>query len=516
MRLVTAEEMRQADSTAINDFGIPGIVLMENAGTAVIQEAEKMLGSLEGKKVAVFCGGGNNGGDGLVVARHLYNHGCEVRLYFLTDPDIFRGDALTNYTILQNMGVTGYWLTEGSRLNVARMALWSSDLAIDAIFGTGLRDNVTETPQAVINIINESNTPVISCDIPSGLSSLTGHPMGVAVKADVTVTFGLCKLGLVMPAAKEYVGKLKLADISLPVQVEEELGSRLELIDEAYCRRWLLPREADTHKGDFGHVTVVAGSKSMPGAALLTARGAAQMGAGKVSGALPSVCRTAFTSCLPEALLLDLPDNEEGGISIDAKEIIADYSADAYVVGPGMGRCENSLNLIRELLPLLKKPTVLDADALFAVCGYLRLLKNAKAPLVITPHPGEMAKLLGVSIDDVQANRVNVAAGFARQTNVVVVLKGAGTIIATPDGRITVNSTGNPGMSTGGSGDVLSGMIATLLAQGLPPAAAAACAVWIHGRAGDIAAEKGSQVSLLAGDISTNIAYAYQELHIGK
>ncbi|MEG1537984.1 MAG: NAD(P)H-hydrate dehydratase, partial [Clostridiales bacterium] len=242
----------------------------------------------------------------------------------------------------------------------------------------------------------------------------------------------------------------------------------------------------------------------MPGAAILAAGGAARIGAGKVSGALPRSCRIPFTAQLPEALLLDLADNEEGGINVEEKEAIAAYPVGAYVLGPGMGRSESTLQLIRELLPLLNQPTVLDADALFAVCGYLRLLKNANSPLVITPHPGEMAKLLGVSIADVQANRVNV----------VVVLKGAGTVIATPDGRVAINSTGNPGMATGGSGDVLAGMIATLLAQGIPPASAAACAVWIHGKAGDIAAAKSSQPSLLAGDLLRYIGDAYQALKL--
>ena len=208
MRLVTAEEMRLADSSAINEYGIPGAVLMENAGQALARQAEKMLGTLAGKKIAIFCGGGNNGGDGLVAARHLYNRGCEVRLYFLADPEVFRGDALLNYNIITNMGITGFQLLEGNRLNVARMALWSSDLAIDAIFGTGMRDNVQDIALEVINMLNESNTPVIACDIPSGLSASTGQPLGAAVKAAATVTFGFCKMGLVLPAARQFVGEL--------------------------------------------------------------------------------------------------------------------------------------------------------------------------------------------------------------------------------------------------------------------------------------------------------------------
>lgn len=508
MRLVTAEEMRLADEAAINEYGIPGLVLMENAGQAVVRQAEKMLGTLSGKKAAVFCGGGNNGGDGLVVARHLYNRGCEVRLYFLTDPDVFRGDALTNYTIIANMGITGFQLYEGNRLNVARMALWSSDIAIDAIFGTGLRDNVQDTALAVINMLNESDTPVISCDIPSGLSSTTGKPLGAAVKAKATVTFGFCKLGLALPASRPYVGELVVADISLPLQVEENLGSRRELIDEEFCRRWLLPREVDSYKGDFGHVGALAGSPEMPGAAILASKGALKMGAGRLTAALPSAIRNAFTAQLPEAMLLATSDNEIGGVATDNIETLASFPADAWLIGPGMGRDEQTLQMIRDFLPTLTVPAVLDADALFAICGYLRLLKKSSVPLVITPHPGEMAKLLGVNITDVQSNRVAVAEGFAKQTDVVVVLKGAGTVIATPEGRIFINDTGNPGMATGGSGDVLAGMIATLLAQGMVPAVAAACAVWVHGKAGDLAMRENGMAGLLAGDIVEKVPSA--------
>lgn len=512
MRLVTAEEMRQADSMAINEYGIPGIVLMENAGQAVVQQAEKILGDLAGKKAAIFCGGGNNGGDGLVIARHLFNRGCEVRLYFLTDPEVFRGDALTNYNIINNMGISGFQLAEGNRLNVARMALWSSDIAIDAIFGTGMHDNVQGTALAVINMLNESDTPVIAVDIPSGLSSSTGQPLGGAVKATATVTFGFCKLGLTLPAARPYVGELVVADISIPNQTAENLGSHRELIDESFCRHWLTPRAIDSYKGDYGHVGVLAGSPQMPGAAILASRGAMKMGAGKLTAALPSAVRPAFTAQLPEAMLLSVTDNEIGGVSMENLDRMAAFPATAWLIGPGMGRDEKTLEVIREFLPKLTVPAVIDADALFAVCGYLRLLKKANAPLIITPHPGEMAKLLGVSITDVQSNRVAVAEGFAKQTNVVVVLKGAGTVIATPEGRVFINNTGNPGMATGGSGDVLAGMIATLLSQGMVPAVAAACAVWLHGRAGDIAVGTRGNAGLLAGDIVEAIPAALKSI----
>jgi NAD(P)H-hydrate epimerase len=411
------------------------------------------------------------------------------------------------------MGITGYWLTEGSRLNVARMALWSSDIAIDAIFGTGLNDNVTGTALAVINILNESNKPVISCDIPSGLSSLTGLPLGVAIKATRTVAFGFYKIGLVLPSAAPYVGELVLADISLPIQVEEHLNSRRELIDKPFCRRWLLPRNKESHKGDYGHLLMLAGSPAMPGAAILAAKAALKTGAGKVSAVLPKECHTMLIGQVPEAMLLPVEENNDG--LMNAKEIkkFSAFEANSVLIGPGLGRSEDAMQLVRDLLPVLSKPTVLDADALFAVCGYQTLLKEFSAPLVITPHPGEFAKLLGVNINEVQKDRLTAAEEFAKKWNVVVVLKGAGTIIATPEGRSFVNIAGNPGMATAGSGDVLSGMIATLLAQGLPPAAAAACAVWLHGRAGDIAAANLSEAGIVAGDIINYIGKAMLELN---
>ena len=510
MRLLTADEMRLADQAAINDFGIPGIVLMENAGLAVVRQVEELLGhDLNGKKAAVFCGGGNNGGDGLVAARHLHNRGCEVRLYFLTDPDIFRGDALANYEILCNMGVSGLQLSESRRLNLARMALWNADVAIDAIFGTGLHDDVQGVNLEVIQMLNESSTPVVACDIPSGLSASSGKPLGDAVRADVTVTFGYCKLGLVLSAAKPYVGKLVVADISLPQQVEDGLPVRRELLDADFCRRWLEARDPEAYKGDFGHVAVLAGSAAMPGAAILSCRSAMKTGAGKVTAAVPQAARLPLLTQLPEAMLMPLPG---GDPDVAAIPVLSEFPADAWLIGPGMGRSDQALELVREFIPTLTVPAVLDADALFAVCGNLRLLKKAGGPLVITPHPGEMAKLLGVSVEDVQANRVAVAEGFARQTGVTVVLKGAGTVVATPEGRIFINDTGNPGMATGGAGDVLAGMIAALLAQGIVPAAAAACAVWLHGTAGDIAVTRNGVAGLLAGDIVEAVPAALKSI----
>ena len=510
MRLVTAEEMRQADKMAMEEYSIPSMLLMENAGLGLVREAEALLKGVSGKRIAIFCGGGSNGGDGLVAARHLYNRGCDVRLYFVTDPDIFRGDSLSNWQILKNMGVSGYWLTEGNRMNVARMALANSDLVIDAIFGTGLNDNVSGVALAVINVLNESNRPIIACDIPSGLSAETGLPLGAAVKATVTVTFGFCKQGLALPISSPYVGRLVVADISLPAQVAEGLPSRRELVDEEFCRRWLKPRGASDHKGDFGHILMLAGSPSMPGAAIMAASGALRAGVGRLTAALPQACQLAFSTNLPEAMLLSLPEHAAGVILKSERDKISSFKgANCFLIGPGLGRHDETQELVRDLLPYIDRPTVVDADGLFAICGYLPLLKSVKAPLIITPHPGEMAQLLGVRVEEVQENRIEVAVEFAKQCGVIVVLKGAGTVIATPEGRIFLNNNGNPGMAVGGSGDVLAGMVAALLAQGLAPAVATACAVWLHGKAGDLAAALMGEYSLLPHDILNHVGAAF-------
>jgi len=514
MRILNGDQMRQVDNTAIQYYGIPGIVLMENAGIALSRAAGEMLGGFAGKKVVVFAGGGNNGGDGFVVARHLHNKGAAVRIFLLANPDSFLGDAKTNWEILGKMGLTAQRIFDKDQLDSVRLALWGAELVIDAIFGTGLKDDVRGMAVPVINIINESQKPVLACDIPSGISSFTGQPLGVAVKAKRTVTFGFYKLGLVLPTAFAYTGELQVADISLPLGIEEEIPGRMDLIDREFCSRWLKPRHKESHKGNFGHVLMLAGSPAMPGAAILAAKGVLRSGAGLLTAAVPSACRMPLLSQIAEAMLLPCEETEEGLISPEEALNLAEFEAGAYLIGPGMGRNNKTVQLIKDLLQLLQKPTVIDADALFAVAKEGELLRSLALPMVMTPHPGEMARLLDISIDLVQEDRINCAKEAAKEYGAVIVLKGAGSVIATPEGRILINSTGNPGMATGGSGDVLGGMIASMMAQGQPPTIAAACAVWLHGRAGDIAVAKGCAASLLAGDIADNIAAAFREVNV--
>ncbi len=506
MRLVTAEEMRMLDQAATKEFNIPSIVLMENAGNALLSRAQEMIGTVEGKKVVIFVGGGNNGGDGLVLARRLHNKGCDVRLFLTSNPDHFQGDALTSWSSVVKLGINSQWISDERRLDVLRVTLWSCDLIVDAIFGTGLNDAVKGIIAQIIQVINESAKPVLACDIPSGLCSYRGIPLGAAVEATQTVTFAYCKPGLVMPGANAYVGKLTVADISIPKELEDQIPVRRDLVDVNFCKHWIHPRPIDSHKGKFGHILMLAGSELMPGAAVLAATAAIRSGVGLLTAAIPEPCRMAFTAGLPEAMFAEPTDAES----------LVKKPANCFLIGPGLGRNSEAVQLVYRLLEILEKPAVLDADALYAVAQNKEKMKElfskSREPFIITPHPGEMSLLTGKTVAQIQNNRIDIALEFALQYQVVVVLKGAGTVIATPTGRLFINSTGNPGMSTGGTGDVLAGVIAGLLAQGLPAAIAAAVGVWIHGRAGDIAAESLHQFSLKAGDLLATIPFAFREI----
>jgi len=511
MRIFTAEEMRLADSTAINTYKIPGVVLMENAGRALADEAFDLAGGAE-KKYLIIAGGGNNGGDGFVAARHLINRGTQVRLFLTSPIEKFKGDALINYQILQKMGVEGQVMEENKRLNVLKIALLQTDLIIDCVFGTGLNAVVRGLYPAIFDLINESNIPIVACDIPSGLSADSGRPLGKAVCAARTVTFGYPKLGLCLPEAAAYVGELKVIDISLPHDMAELANVRRELLDDEFCRLWLRPRDKGGHKGNYGHLLLLAGSPDMPGAAILAAKGALRSGVGLLSAALPQGARRVFSTVCPEAMLVSAVENADGVFTADAAERICNFASNALLVGPGLGSSPDTKELVCSVISNYSGRMVIDADGLNALVGQTELLTQTKKTPVITPHPGEMARLSGLTVAEVQNNRVELALKYARQWNSVLVLKGAGTLVADPEGRLFINSTGNAGMATGGSGDVLAGIIGALLAQNLPTAIAAAVGVYLHGKAGDLAAAKTSKLALSASMIAAFLPQAHKQI----
>lgn len=511
MRILTAEEMRLADSTAINTYKIPGVVLMENAGRALADEAVELAGGAE-KKYLIIAGGGNNGGDGFVAARHLLNRGAQVRLFLTSPIEKFKGDALINYQILQKLGLDGQVIEENKRLNVLKIALLQTDLIIDCVFGTGLNSVVRGLYTDIFDLINASNVPILACDIPSGLSADSGRPLGKAVCADRTVTFAYPKLGLCLPEAASYVGELKVIDISLPHDMAELADVRRELLDDDFCRLWLRPRDKSGHKGNYGHLLMLAGSPDMPGAAILAAKGALRSGVGLLSAALPQGARRAFSTVCPEVMFVSAAENADGVFTPDAAERICDFTANALLVGPGLGSNPDTKELVRSVIANYGGRMVIDADGLNALVGHTELLAQTKKPPVITPHPGEMARLCGLTVAEVQSNRVETALTYARKWQTVLVLKGAGTLIADPEGRLFVNPTGNAGMATGGSGDVLAGVIGALLAQNLPTAIAAALGVYLHGKAGDLAAAKSSKLALSASMIAGFLPQAHKQI----
>lgn len=503
MRLVTKEEMGILESRTINEYGISGIILMENAGIRVVEVIVDILGKMVGKRVAVFAGKGNNGGDGFVVARHLHNRGADVQVFLAAEQESIKGDALINLNICKKMGQKIYQINKKYDSNQIRLALMNSDLVVDALYGTGFRGTVNEQMAQVFEVINTAGKPVVAVDIPSGLEADTGRVNGSCLCADHTVTFALPKLGLVLYSAREYVGKLHVKDISIPATVTSCCKSNRYYITEQLVKNWWPQRTGIEHKGTFGRVLIIAGSRGMSGAAVLAAMAAARSGAGLVTLGVPIGIHDIAEAKLTEVMTFPLPETNQGTLSLLALQEILDraQNSDVIALGPGLGVNTETAALVKELLLQVEIPCVLDADGLNVMAGKDELFSLTKSDLVLTPHPGEMARLTGQNIDQIQNNRLKIAYQKAMDWQSVVVLKGADTVVTVPDGTLYINGTGNPGMASGGTGDVLTGIIAGLIAQGIEVSHAAAAGVFLHGLAGNAAAKCKSMAGMLAGDI---------------
>jgi len=514
MRVVTAKEMKVLDRAAMEEYGIASIVLMENAGRQVVEVIRGVLREVRDKVITIFIGKGNNGGDGLVIARHLLNMGAEVKVLALADVAEITGDAAVNLEIWQKMGQKIYSLHHSDGINVVRLALMNTDLIVDAIYGTGFRGKMGEKVGRIVEVLNGSGKPIVAVDIPSGLEADTGRVNGPCIQAAHTVTFGLPKLGLILEPGVDYAGQLHVADISIPAVLVERSAPRRYLLTRELVKEWLPSRPTNAHKGNFGRVLVVAGSRGMTGAACLAGEGALKAGAGLVTVAAPETLNDIMEAKLTEVITVPLPDTGMGVLSRGAKQHILSLleGTDVLAVGPGLSTVPEVATMVRELLSSVRVPCVLDADALNALAGAGDILRKVQAPVVITPHPGEMARLLGVTAKEIQGDRLTYAVKAANIWNVVALLKGARTVVAAPDGAVYINPTGNPGMATGGSGDVLTGMVAALIAQGLEPARAAAAGAFIHGLAGDLAAGEKGMMGLVAGDVLSALPAATREL----
>ena len=511
MKVVTAREMKEIDVKTIQEFGISGAILMEQAGTAVVRKVNELFGR---KRTIVVSGSGNNGGDGLVIARHLHNNGWDVSVFLMSEPGSLSADALTQYRAAERFGVAVHPVEK--LLTQHQSFLSPHALVIDAIFGTGMSRPVRGVHSDVITLINTSGLPVVSVDIPSGISSDNGQVLGNAVKADYTVTFGLPKRGHLLHPGATFSGKLSVEDIGFPQTLitSDDLG--VELLDESFTSRLIPLREVYSHKGRYGHILIIAGSRGKTGAARMAAKACLRSGAGLVTVGVPDSLAEAFQSCFSEEMTLVLPDRGNGFLSSRASQMILDFihhMADVVAVGPGIGVSTHTAKIVRDIVQDASCPVVIDADGIHALGGNRKMIGKAKTPLILTPHPREMQSLLkGSDVLDIEKDRIGTAISFARDTHTHLVLKGVPTVIASPEAKAFVNSTGNPGMATAGTGDVLTGLIAGLLGQTGNALHASIVGVYLHGLAGDLAASKRGQHSLIATDLIDEIPAAYRAL----
>ncbi len=515
MKIVTAEQMREIDRRAIEERAIPGRTLMENAGRAVAEAAARMTESTPDRPVAVICGRGNNGGDGFVAARHLAAMGRRVEVLLAANRDHVSGDAATNLARLDAAGVA---VSQMESAGAAAGACRRAGLVIDALLGTGISGGVHGLAAELIDTINDCGAPVLAVDLPSGLDANSGRPLGSAVRADETVTMGLPKLGLFLHPGADYAGRVTVADIGFPTDLIGESPSIAELIDPEWVRLLVPRRDRAAHKGDFGRVLVIAGSVGMTGAACLCAEAALRVGAGLVTVGCPASINDVLEAKLTEAMTFPLPETYDRALDTRALAPILELAEHASVlaIGPGLSREPETAVLIRRLVARVDRPMVIDADGINALADAAVILEGEHAPAVLTPHPGEMARLMGVSAAKVQEKRARFAKAAADRYNSVIMLKGACTLVAERGRPLTVNPTGNPGMASGGTGDVLTGVVAGLISQGLLPFEAAAAGAYLHGLAGDIAAARLGEPSLLAGDVLKAVPDAMRHVMTGE
>jgi len=492
MKVLSVREMRNLDRKTIEELGLSGLILMENAGRMTAQKIMEHFGHVIGDgEVVIIAGKGNNGGDGFVVARHLHNIGKKVKVVLIPKRKEVTGDADVNLKILEKLRFEIIY-AEGNYEIIQRHLIENKNikLIVDAIFGTGLDSEVKGIYRDVIELINSLNVIRVAVDIPSGLSGDKGIPLGICVRAHLTVTFGLPKTGLLTYPGREYVGILEIADIGFPKEFIEEVEPSGYLLDQKFIRSILKRREKNTHKGTYGHLLAICGSIGKTGAACLTALGGIKAGAGLVTLAVPESIAGFVDSRILESLTFPLKERD-GFISLDIPTIEKALSEKtAVAIGPGIGVTDDTIELVSYIVKNSKIPIVIDADGINSLSRNLEVLKKKNSEVILTPHPGEMARLISSTPKEVQNNRLEVAVDFAKRFGVYVVLKGAGTIISTPEGKVYFNQTGNPGMASGGMGDVLTGLIGGFLAQGYEPWKAASLGVYIHGRAGDIASER--------------------------
>ncbi len=529
MKVVTAAEMRQIDQDTIEGIGIPGIVLMETAGSAIVRVIEQHYPTSQ--RVGILVGKGNNGGDGIVIARQLAHAGRDVHLFLVSPPDSFTGEAAINLQIAKRLTASfglqaapkgglqiEVILTDAEFKSNANIA--NCELLVDAIFGTGLRGTVRDPIATLITTINDLSIPILSVDLPSGLDADAGHPLGPCVRADRTITIGLPKRGLLVHPGAELVGKLEVVDIGFPEQVVNAQGIKVNWTTAQQVSRWLPPRPSSSHKGTYGRVLVVAGSTGMTGAAALASEAALRAGAGLVTLTTPKHLNPILEGLLPEVMTLPLPETASGSLSASATSAILEFAEktkSVLAIGPGLSQHPDTVALVHQLVRENQEQgidlrLVVDADGLNALAQAPEIISLLGSEAVLTPHPGEMARLTNTPVSTLEKDRIRTAQQFATDSGVTLVFKGAPTVTGFPNGDVWINSTGNPGMATGGMGDVLTGIIAGLMAQGHSSETAAVLGVYIHGFAADRVAEALGMHGLIASDVLKAVPAAIASL----
>ncbi len=520
MKVVSAAQMRELDRRTIEDFGTPGELLMERAGQGVVDAIRRTTdytGFVQ-PVVHVIAGRGNNGGDAFVVARVLHQMGIPVELWVAGPSNELKGDALKHFSKMTSAGVIFRELPTKDDWDAMLASPVPAEILVDGVLGTGAQGPARGPVAGAVQYINAQSADalVVSIDIPSGLHSDTGEPLVDAVRADITVTMGLPKQGLMTSAARDYVGTLEVVDIGIPEELvdEVECQGHAEFICPTDLRLLFPRRPRDSHKGRYGRVLVVGGAQGYVGAITMAARAAVRSGAGLVTALVPDSIVDIVSGASLETMVYAAPETGIGSLSValwkEWRNRMDDY--DAVLIGPGMTRDQDTLLLVREILRESQAPLVIDADALAVLQNQPDWINKAQCPVAITPHPGELGMLFGQEIELIQQHRVGMAEAAAKYTGATVVLKGAGTVVAAPGRPNAINLTGNPGMATGGSGDVLAGLLAGLVAQGLSPYDAACAAVYMHGRAGDLLAWRKSQAGLAASDLIEEIPYVYRDV----
>lgn len=503
MKVLTSKQMKEIDRCAIQELGILGPILMENAGQKIFKSILKRFQDLRKEKIVVIAGKGNNGGDGFVVARHLLNHGADPDVLLLSSKKDVKGDAAVNLKIAEQIGIKIREICSTKDLSLHKRIISQSSVLVDAIFGTGLTQPAQGLYMNAIDQINKSKAFKIAVDIPSGLSSDTYQIIGPCVKADLTVALAAPKIAHVFPPAEEHIGELEVADISIPSFLFDNKDLKLELVGEETVLPYFKKRKKDAHKGTYGHLFILSGSLGKTGAAVMAGKAALKMGAGLVTVGIPASCLPIVARSMDELMTEPLPETPEKTFSSEAviKAVSLLKGKDALLIGPGISTHRSTTEFVLSLIPKIKIPVVIDADALNILASKPEAIKSLRKPAVLTPHPGEFARLLNLSTKEVVERKLELVPQFAAKYGVFLVLKGYRTLTATPEGRVFINSTGNPGMATAGSGDVLSGMIASMIIQEKNLLEAVLAAVYVHGLSGDLGVQKLGEKALIAGDI---------------